>query len=232
MKNAAADLPYGGGKAGIVAEAGLDAPHRTEVIEGAEWTKEGTYLREKIKQYQLDKVSTGHGRVWRLTYDGMPPDRTRPRMLQETAAQLVTHLSHPNGWWRDTAQQLLVLKQDKSVVPALQKIARSPGDQLARIHALWTLEGLASADAALVRQLMDLDDAPRAVGDAVVVAADRYEAIMADTAFQLQESVERRCRQRLQLGLLSGERLGDHLLGREMERRAGHAGRTRAPDLM
>ena len=37
-------------------------------------------------------------------------------------AQLVRHLSHPNGWWRDTAQQLLVLKQDKSVVPALQTI--------------------------------------------------------------------------------------------------------------
>ena len=26
------------------------------MIEGAEWAKEGTYLREKIKQYQLDKV--------------------------------------------------------------------------------------------------------------------------------------------------------------------------------
>ena len=45
-------------------------------------------------------------------------------MLNETPAQLVAHLSHPNGWWRDTAQQLLVLKQDKSVVPALQKLAR------------------------------------------------------------------------------------------------------------
>ena len=26
------------------------------MIEGAEWAKEGTYLREKIEQYQLDKV--------------------------------------------------------------------------------------------------------------------------------------------------------------------------------
>ena len=40
------------------------------MIEGAEWAKEGTYLREKIKQYQLDKI-IGHGRIWRLTYDGM-----------------------------------------------------------------------------------------------------------------------------------------------------------------
>ena len=46
-------------------------------------------------------------------------------MHNETAGQLVRHLSHPNGWWRDTAQQLLVLKEDKSVVPALQTIVRS-----------------------------------------------------------------------------------------------------------
>ena len=89
--------------------------------------EEGTYLWEKIKQYQLNKV-LGHGRVWRLTYDGMAPDRTRPRMLQETAAQLVRHLSHPNGWWRDTAQQLIVLKQDRSVAPALTQIVRSSGN--------------------------------------------------------------------------------------------------------
>ena len=94
------------------------------MIEGAEWAKQGTYLREKINQYQLDKV-IGHGRVWRLTYDGIARDRTRPRMLEEPAARLVTHLSHPNGWWRDTAQQLLVLKQDRSVAPALRAMVRN-----------------------------------------------------------------------------------------------------------
>jgi mono/diheme cytochrome c family protein len=78
-----------------------------------------------------------------------------PRMLNETPAQLVAHLSHPNGWWRDTAQQLLVLKQDKSVAPALVKMARSDANPLARIHALWTLEGLGSLDAALARALME-----------------------------------------------------------------------------
>ena len=58
------------------------------IIEGAEWAKEGTYLREKIKQYQLDKAMK-RGRVWRLSYDGIERDRTMPRMLSETPAQLV-----------------------------------------------------------------------------------------------------------------------------------------------
>ncbi len=123
------------------------------MIEGAEWAKQGTYLREKISQYQLDKV-VGHGRVWRLTYDGIARDRTRPRMLEETPAQLVAHLAHPNGWWRDTAQQLLVLKQDRSVVPALQSLVRTSTNLLARFHALWTLEGLGALDAALTRELL------------------------------------------------------------------------------
>jgi mono/diheme cytochrome c family protein len=138
------------------------------IIEGAPWAKEGTYLRKKIDQYQLHKI-LGKGRIWRLTYDGMERDRTQPRMLNETPAQLVTHLSHPNGWWRDTAQQLLVLEQDKSVVPALQQLVRTPAAGGAadarlfgRFHALWTLEGLGALDAALVReQLKDANPAMR-----------------------------------------------------------------------
>ena len=84
---------------------------------------------------------------------GTALDLRQPRMLQETPAQLVAHLSDANGWWRDTAQQLLVLKQDKSVVPVLKQLARS-ANQLARIHAIWTLEGLGSADAVFLRELM------------------------------------------------------------------------------
>ncbi|MGH9160328.1 MAG: DUF7133 domain-containing protein, partial [Vicinamibacteraceae bacterium] len=123
------------------------------IIEGAPWAKAGTYLRRKIDQYQLDEV-VGRGRIWRLTYDGTARDQTKPRMLNETPAQLVRHLTHPNGWWRDTAQQLLVLEQDRSVVPDLQRMVRTSGHLFARFHALWTLEGLGALDAELVRALM------------------------------------------------------------------------------
>ena len=131
------------------------------IIEGAPWAKEGTYLRRKIDQHEMAGIH-GYGRIWRLAHDGTPRDRTRPRMLNETALQLVAHLSHPNGWWRDTAQQLLVLKQDPSVAPALRKLVRSSTNALARVHALWTLEGLNALDAPLVRELlMDADPGMR-----------------------------------------------------------------------
>jgi glucose/arabinose dehydrogenase/mono/diheme cytochrome c family protein len=123
------------------------------IIQESQWSGPGTYLRQRIDQYALDKV-VRHGRIWRLTYEGMSRRTDAPRMLNETAAQLVAHLNDPNGWWRDTAQQLLVLEQDKSVVPALKQMAKSSSNQLARIHALWTLDGLMAADATLVRELM------------------------------------------------------------------------------
>jgi mono/diheme cytochrome c family protein len=145
------------------------------IIQESNWTRPGSYLRRKIEQYQLDKIIS-HGRIWRLRFDGVPGipatpagpaaqatpeipaqpalplDLTRPRMLEETPAQLVAHLSHENGWWRDTAQQLLIQRQDKAIVPALQKMVSSSDSLLARFHALWTLEGLGALDAGLVRE--------------------------------------------------------------------------------
>ena len=42
------------------------------IIQDKNWTGRGTYLRAKIEQYGLDKA-TNHGRIWRLRFDGLPP---------------------------------------------------------------------------------------------------------------------------------------------------------------
>jgi putative membrane-bound dehydrogenase-like protein len=148
------------------------------IIQESQWSGPGTYLRQKIDQYQLDKI-VRHGRIWRLTYEGMGRRTEQPRMNEETAAQLVAHLSHTNGWWRDTAQQMLVLKQDKSVVPALTRLARAgangEGGQLARIHALWTLDGLQATDAALIRDLLK-DTDPQIRLQAIRASETLYKA--------------------------------------------------------
>ena len=146
------------------------------IIQEGNWTKKGSYLRDVIDQYGLDKNING-GRIWRLVRDERPLGPT-PQMLGETPAQLVAHLTHPNGWWRDTAQKLLILAQDRSVVPALQTMIRSHADHLARFHALWTLEGLGALDAALVRETLrssepQLRIAALRAGESVVKAGDR-----------------------------------------------------------
>lgn len=98
------------------------------------------YLKNHIAKRGLWK-GIDRGRIYRVVYDGMSFDG-RPAMSKDTPAQLIAHLSHPNGWWRDTAQQLLVQRADASVVPALRQLAGASSDYRARLHALWTLDGL------------------------------------------------------------------------------------------
>ena len=157
------------------------------IIQESQWTPRGSYLRAKIEQYQLDRINQ-YGRIWRLRYDGYPAggpntpaspaiplDLTKPRMLDETPAELVRHFEHPNAWWRNSAQRLLVLRQDRSVVPALEQMARTSDILTARFHALWTLEGLGALDASLVREAM-ADANPRMRVQGIRVSETLYKA--------------------------------------------------------
>ncbi|MEK7953000.1 DUF7133 domain-containing protein [Luteolibacter soli] len=131
------------------------------IIQEAAWVNPGSYLRKVVEQYQFDKV-IGHGRIWRLVHTSTQKVKP-PRMFDEPTAQLATHLASPNGWWRDTAQRLLILRQDKSVVPLLEKVAKQHKSPLTRLHALWTLQGLDAVTPELVRAKMaDTDPGVRA----------------------------------------------------------------------
>ncbi|MEI6714051.1 MAG: discoidin domain-containing protein [Verrucomicrobiota bacterium] len=127
------------------------------IIQEGNWVGPTSYLRKVVEQYSLDK-QFAHGRIWRLVHDDFKPG-PQPKLYDAKPAELVATLDHPNGWWRDTAQKLIVLSQDKSVVPALSKLAVEAKNPLTRIHALWTLEGLNSVDAGLVRSRMKDSDA-------------------------------------------------------------------------
>ena len=94
----------------------------------------------RVKKWGMIKV-VRHGRIFRLVPEDKKPGQ-QPRMLDETPVQLVAHLAHANGWWRDTAQMLIVSRGDKSAVPALTEMATSHADANARIHAIWALQGL------------------------------------------------------------------------------------------
>ncbi|MBO0935225.1 c-type cytochrome [Fibrella sp. HMF5335] len=128
------------------------------IIQESQWTPKGSWIRPQIERLGLDK-HVQHGRIWRLVQNGATP-APRPHLLDDSPAQLVTYLSHPNGWWRDNAQKQLVALGDKSVVPALQQMASGvqKAGTLARIHALWTLEGLGAIDPTIVANALKDSD--------------------------------------------------------------------------
>jgi mono/diheme cytochrome c family protein len=144
------------------------------IIQEGQWTPKGSYLRTKIDQYRLDKV-VGLGRIWRITYDGKERDKKQAKMYEEKSATLVSYLNHPNGWWQDMAQQVLVLRKDKSVVPALKQMALQGSTINGRIHALWTLEGLGALPANVVQKLA-IDANPRIRIQALKASETLYKA--------------------------------------------------------
>lgn len=86
----------------------------------------------------------GMGRIYRITPVGTAgPTWTQGLTLgNETPEQWVCHLESPNIWWRSHAQRLLVERKDKEVVPQLTAMVKGSDSPDARLHALWTLEGL------------------------------------------------------------------------------------------
>jgi len=107
-----------------------------------------SYLRQQAEDRGLDKV-IDKGRIWRVVPEGKKA-RTEPALSKASTVELVKALSHPNGWRRDTAQRLLVERNDALVVPALQKLAANGDTVTARLHALWTLEGMEQATPAAI----------------------------------------------------------------------------------
>ncbi len=102
------------------------------------------YLDDQIKKRDLDKNDGHRGRIWRIVHESAQPGAW-PRLSKAPVAELVKTLSNANGWWRDTAQRLLVERQDESAAPLLNDVVggKSPGvTPLAKIHAPYALEGI------------------------------------------------------------------------------------------
>ncbi len=179
------------------------------IIQEGTWVGEGSYLREVVKRKGYDKF-TGRGRIYKIIHEE-ETEGAKPDLLDKSAGELISYLGHPNGWWRNTAQKLIVLKNDQSVVPELKEIVEGNesmfdswfnGDRdaaLERLHALWTIEGLNAIDPEIVRTaLKDKDPRVRA---AAIKISDRYvevgdkemiealKALASDTDFEVLQQL-------------------------------------------
>jgi putative membrane-bound dehydrogenase-like protein len=104
-------------------------------------------LPEGIKKFLDLNSGDNCGRIFRVEPDGFKMPKP-PHLDRDTTAELVATLENPNGWHRDTAQRLLYERQDQSAVPALIKLLMKSKSPLARIHALYALDGLDALDKA------------------------------------------------------------------------------------
>ena len=126
------------------------------IIQEGNWVRPGSYLRGVVENYGLDK-NIGRGRIYRVVHETTERD-SKPNLIHAPSQELVAHLSHPNGWWRDTAQKLLVVRGDQMVAPAIASIAKDSSNPIGRLHALWTLDGLGVYDRSLLLEKLEDED--------------------------------------------------------------------------
>lgn len=146
------------------------------------------YLIANIKDRKLE-TPFHQGRIWRIVPD--TKDRPQPVKVGKDAKML----THANGWVRDTAQRLIVESSDATAIPALKELLAS-GAPLARLHALWTLDGLGAASPDLLRTaLTDKDAQVRAAAvriagrdmapDLIALTSEKDALVLAHLAIKL-----------------------------------------------
>jgi putative membrane-bound dehydrogenase-like protein len=108
-------------------------------------------------------MQDGHerGRIYRIVPAAFK--RPKPARLGKAAVYgLVATLSHPNGWYRDTAARLLSERRDPAATPLLESMLSGSRSPLARLQTLQVLDGLEALTPAQVSAgLQDQDERVR-----------------------------------------------------------------------
>jgi len=151
-----------------------------EVVEGPSWVPE-----DLKKQGLVDVLGAAdRGRVYRLTPPGFKLPKS-PRLAEVSSTELVPYLKHPNAWYRETAQRLLVERQDQQTVKLLRQMLIGSRVMPGRLHALWTLNGLgALRDEDLLVAVKDRSAVVRE--HAVIAAEPRLRNATASTGVRRQ----------------------------------------------
>ncbi|MCL6501425.1 MAG: c-type cytochrome [Pirellulales bacterium] len=112
------------------------------------WVEHPQFVADAAKRAEVDwREGAGHGRIWRIRRRDFVVSPPEP-LDQASTEKLVAVLADRNGWIRDTAQRLLVERRDAAAWPALRGMLGSPAPALARLHALYVLDGTQALQAA------------------------------------------------------------------------------------
>ncbi len=110
------------------------------------------YLREQTLSRNLSQP-IHRGRIWRIVPENWNPQK-QEKLSELSSEVLVAILSHADGWHRDMAQRLLVERKDTAIKKFLWEVVQKGKNNLGRIHALWTLEGLKTLNPDTLLQLL------------------------------------------------------------------------------
>ncbi|HKK75737.1 MAG TPA: c-type cytochrome [Saprospiraceae bacterium] len=124
-----------------------------------------SYLRKQILNRGLDSIN-GLGRIYRVVAEEHLEAKARD-FSQMSTTELSDLLASQLAYERNFAQQELVYRQEKSIVPLLEALALQSDQPYAQLHALWTLEGLDAFSESLWLQMIEMDNEPLIVAQLI-----------------------------------------------------------------
>ena len=95
------------------------------------------FFPDSFSKSHYMRAGLDHGRIWKL----VPKGQTK-KALKPLSQDLVKNLESPLAWVRVNSQRLLVEKKAIDKENDLRKLLNNSKSPQARIHALWTLQGL------------------------------------------------------------------------------------------
>lgn len=116
------------------------------------------YLTEQLGLKRLDTLQNA-GRILKITNKAGKLNAVSD-MSKASTKELVAMLSHPNGWVRDRAQQILIQKKDLSIVKELTSLAKTSNEYLTAVHALYVLDGLNSLGYSALSSIINQSEQP------------------------------------------------------------------------
>src|SRR2546423_2471220 len=99
------------------------------------------YLPDEVRKHTDFVSGKDKGRIYRIT--ASKAAKSKPKTLAGASVrELCDQLANTNAWWRETAQRLLIERQDMAAGPILKTALAAPRSPVHALHALYTLEGL------------------------------------------------------------------------------------------
>jgi len=123
------------------------------------------YLSEQLGNKKLDTLQNA-GRILKVVSKTNKLNSI-PDLSKASSKALVALLSHPNGWLRDRSQQLLIQKNDKTIVKDLIALTKINNDFSTAIHALYVLDGLKALTFGTLTEVIKQSKQPEVIAHAL-----------------------------------------------------------------
>ena len=158
------------------------------------------YLRRHIDSLKLDRP-IGMGRIYKIRWKDKPASKPL-KLSNYTTRQLLELLKHPNGFYRDFANRLLVERNDPLAVDQLLKWITDKTDRRAALHSLWILHELKMLNPPLLKIVSAVHDGDLSIYQSCLQLLG--ESNEKELAFEIYLTLRKKNRRLAEVCFLSG----------------------------